>query len=263
MKLSLRFLLSSLLVLVSLMLLSSCSSYKKVPYLQVKGDPDSILTVIPPSHRGTVRFRPEDKLNIVVYTPRETSGGSSFNLINATQRSSGTVSSYVVDSDGNIDFPILGLLHVEGLTREELEHELKYLLREYIKEEPIVTVALTNFAFYILGEVRSPGLQTVDKDRLNLLEALAMSGDLTQFGKRDRIMLVREEANGEILKVRLDISEASIMASPYFQLQQNDIIYVEHNRANTGFSMIRSQTSFWMSMLSVITTLAVLFISYK
>lgn len=256
----------TLLSIITLFL-SSCSSYKKVPYLQSPGDPDSLITIIPAAHKGTIRFRPEDKLSILVLTPKEPSGAKAFNLMETATNSGGSRGTgeelvYLVDSQGNIDFPILGSLHIQGLTKEELENKLKGLLSQYIKEEPIINITLMNFEFYTLGETGA-SVHKVNKEKINILEALSMSGDLNLFGKRDRLMLIRELNNGEILKVRLDISEASIMTSPYFYLQQNDILYAEHNRANAGFSAITAQTSFWMSMASILTTIAVLFLSFS
>ncbi len=265
MKANLRMYLFPVLVIF---ILSSCSSYKKIPYLQSPGDPDSLSVIVPKKHRGTIRLRPEDQLNISVLTPREPDGAKSFNLIDAATAIGGGIAgaqssalSYLVDSRGNIEFPILGTLHVQGMTKEELENDLKERLKTYIREEPIVTVSLLNFEFYTLGETGA-NVHKVNKEKINLLEALAMSGDLNHFGKRDRIMLIREQANGEYVKVRLDISDVEIMRSPYFYLQQNDIIYAEHNKANAGFSTITAQTSFWMSMASILTTAAVLVISF-
>jgi polysaccharide export outer membrane protein len=153
-----------------------------------------------------------------------TMGGSA-----VTSTSSGTSQNYLVSNDGTINFPILGRIKVVGLTKDECEDMILEKIRPYMaeSERPIVTVRQANYSITVLGEVGSPGTIQVSREKINIYEALAQAGDLTVFGIRDRVKLIRENANGEREIHMLDLSDANIMNSPYFYMQQNDILYVE------------------------------------
>ena len=128
---------------------------------------------------------------------------------------------YLVDNEGKINFPVLGELHVGGLTKKATEQMIVEKLKPYIKEIPIVTVRMVNYKISVIGEVARPGTFTISNEKVNLLEALAMAGDMTVYGLRDDIKLIREDANGRQEIVTLDLNKAETILSPYYWLQQN------------------------------------------
>lgn len=168
-----------------------------------------------------------------------------------------SVLGYLVDTDGNIDFPFLGTLRVEGLTRAGLTNLIKKELTENrLLKDPVVTVQFLNFKVSVMGEVSNPGCFTVSGDRITLLEALSMAGDLTIYGKRDRVAVIRED-NGMRTIMYQDLRSADIFNSPAYYLQQNDIVYVEPNKAKSGQSGINQNNSVgvWLSVVSVLSSL--------
>lgn len=162
--------------------------------------------------------------NKIQYIP--TAGGSTFTTM--TDRS--TVF-YLVDDFGNIDFPVLGKLHITGMTKKSLEDYIASLIYpRYLTEKPGVECRIQNFKVFCLGEFNSTGVRQAENGRLNLIEAIAMSGDLTMQGRRDNILLIRTEANGQRSIKRIDITDANFISMPEFELQQNDVLYVEPNK---------------------------------
>ncbi len=260
----------------SAILLWSCSTSKTIPYFQDLKPGESELTGTPPSE---IRIQPKDKLSILV-SCQDQRLSAMFNLLVSTQQiggsSSGTSSSrgssssgnrgttgYTVDSNGNIDFPVIGTLHVEGMTREGLAAFVKNELqtRNLIKD-PVVTVEFMNAMVNILGEVGSPGRYSIDRDRYTVLDALSDAGDLTINGKRGNVMVVRDE-DGTRRVYAIDLRSAQdIYSSPAFYLQQNDVVYVEPNKTKALQSTINGSSlhniSFWMSLASFITSFVVL-----
>ncbi|AXT59912.1 polysaccharide export protein [Aquimarina sp. AD10] len=145
---------------------------------------------------------------------------------------------YLIDEDGNIDFPVLGTLKISGLTRIELKEMIKEKLKIYIKD-PIVSVRLKNFKFTVLGEVSSPGTYSIPNERVTLIEALGMAGDMTIRGKRNNVMIIRE-SDGVNTYNRVDLTSKSIFESPVYYLAQNDVLYVEPNKARVKESVQRN-----------------------
>jgi len=228
-----------------LLVLSSCGASKKVTYFQSAVDRQGKIVDFPTYRiENTVRFRPDDILGITVNVPGEQAVAGDYNLplVPAATSENSTedfVSSavgrqaFLIGKDGKIDFPVLGPLKVAGYTQGELEDFLKEKLDEKLKVLPIITVRMLNFKIYITGEVNSPGVIRIEKDHVNLLEALALAGDMTIFGKRDDIRLFRQKPDGGYTMYSLDISKEDIISSPYFFLQQNDQIYVLPVKAKT------------------------------
>lgn len=256
--------------LLSCMTLFSCTSYKKILYLQ-GGENEMEAIYKMDVMNANIRLQPQDILTITVNSPLEPHSSSIFNrpiVQNNTNVLSPNNSieggDYLVDDDGNIEFPILGKLKVAGLTRKELQSTLKQQLKPYIKEEPIITVEYTNHQISVFGEVNRPGPITLKKDKVNLLEVISLAGDLTMHGKRNDIMLLRqaELPDDEIKIVYLDISSKDILSSPYFYVQPNDIIYVQPSRSRARV-LDRDAIGFWFSMwsmtMSALTVLLVLF----
>ena len=215
------------------------------------------------------RIMPKDVLNINVYCPQEPSAVAMFNLaisgqsISANSNTQSYLSSqmvlqtYIVSNDGYIDFPVLGKLYVMGMTKTELENAIKTQIHsKYLKEEPLVVVNMANYKITVLGEVQSPGVYTVQNGKINLMEALAMAKDLTIYGRRDSVKIIREDQNGNRQIQVMNLNDANIVNSPYYQLQQNDIVYVTPNKTKAKNSGIGSETSLWFSATSILISLA-------
>ena len=182
-------------------------------------------------------------------TPVPTNGvGGIYNTVGAQ--------TYLVDSEGNVNFPVLGKLHIAGNTRTELEKILKgKIYPQYITEEPIVTVRFVDYTVSVLGEVARPGQFKFLSERVNLFDALAMAGDLTIFGRRDNILLKRENADGSSEFVRINLQDKNLALSPYFYMQQNDVIYVEPNKARGNSSSIGTAETITISVVGTLLTL--------
>lgn len=246
--------------LLMLVLFAACHSYKKVPYLQN-------AEALDPEAQGEemydAKIMPKDLLTIVVScTSPELA--APFNLTVATQANANlsytttqpVLQQYLVDNEGKINFPVLGELYVGGMTKKETERMIVDRLKPYMKEEPIVTVRMVNYKISVIGEVARPGTFTINNEKVNLLEALAMAGDMTVYGKRDNVKLIREDANGKREIVTLDLNKAETILSPYYYLQQNDIVYVTPNKAKAKSSDIGTSTSLWFSATSILVSVA-------
>jgi len=251
--------------LVVMFLLASCQSYKKVPYLQ---DSEVVEQETQQKNLYDAKIMPKDLLTIVVScTSPELA--VPFNLTVATQNNvtiSNTTSQpalqqYLVDNEGKINFPVLGELKVGGLTKKQAESMIVEKLKSYMKETPIVTVRMVNYKISVIGEVARPGTFTISNEKVNLLEALAMAGDMTVWGLRDNVKLIREDADGKQEIVTLDMNKAETILSPYYWLQQNDIVYVTPNKAKARNSDIGNSTSLWFSATSILVSLASLLVT--
>ncbi|WP_293753652.1 polysaccharide biosynthesis/export family protein, partial [uncultured Parabacteroides sp.] len=207
-----------------------------------------------------------DDLLAIMLTSRDPELALPFNMpmityqLGSTSGGQQRVLGYLVDTNGDIDFPILGQIHAEGLTRMQLTELIKNKLIEGdLIKDPIVTVQFLNFKISVMGEVGRPGSFTISGDRITLLEALSMAGDLTIYGRRDRVGVIREN-NGKRTILFHDLRSADIFNSPCYYLQQNDIVYVEPNKAKAGQSSINQNNSIgvWVSVISLLTTIAVL-----
>lgn len=251
---------SLLIFSLYLMLLTGCGSYKKVPYLQ---DVDMVMTNQDLLPMYDAKIMPKDLLTITVNCS-DPEAAAPFNLTVQTAyeasrtnqlTQAATLQQYLVNNDGTIDFPVLGVLTVGGLTKGEAENLICEKLGEYLKETPIVTVRMTNYKISVLGEVTKPGMFTISNEKVNIFEALALAGDLTIYGMRDNIKLIREDASGKREIVTLNLNKADILTSPYYYLQQNDILYVTPNKIKAKNSDIGQSTSVWFTGTSVLVSL--------
>ena len=161
---------------------------------------------------------------------------------------------YLVDNNGEIDFPVLGKIQVIGLTTRECEALLREKLKPYLKENPLVTVTSSNYKFSVLGEVNAPGTYTVQDEKVTIFEAIAQAGDMTLFSIRDDVQLLREDSEGRRQVIHLNLNDANITQSPYFYLQQNDVIYVKPTKAKVRTNTFNSNASMWITILSVLTS---------
>lgn len=248
------------------LLMTACGSSKNVAYMQnldeFKNDQPGVLY--------DARIMPKDVLTITVNTVNP-SAAQPFNLSvasvmtqsNSQLASQPTLQSYLVDNEGNIDFPIVGTLKVVGLTKSEAESMIKQKIQPYMaeSENPIVTVRMSSFSISVLGEVNNPGNFTVSREKINVLEALARAGDLTIYGVRDKVKLIREDAMGKKQIYMLNLNDANIVNSPYYYLQQNDILYVEPNKARAQNSNIGNMTTLWLSSTGILVSIATLLVS--
>lgn len=255
-------------ILLAVIFLASCQSYKKVPYLQ---DAEVINQAQQLETLYDAKIMPKDLLTIVVSCTNPELAVP-FNLVAATPLSVGgvqaqqittqpTLQQYLVDNEGRINFPVLGTLKVGGLTKSQAEQLIVQNLKPYIKETPIVTVRMSNYKISVLGEVARPGTFTISNEKVNLLEALAMAGDMTVWGLRDNVKLIREDANGKQEIHTLDLNKTETILSPYYWLQQNDVVYVTPNKAKARNSDIGNSTSLWFSATSILVSLASLLVT--
>jgi polysaccharide export outer membrane protein len=220
-------------------------------------------------HAGIV-VQPKDVLSIVV-SSKNPELAMSFNLPLQTYQAGSTdltsmytqrILGYLVDVEGNINYPVLGKLKVAGLTRDQLSEMIKQkLIQEGLIKDPILVTEFMNFKISVLGEVNGPGAFTVEGDRITILEALGKAGDLTIYGKRDNV-LVRREKDGIVNFHRVDLRSEALLHSPVYYLQQNDVVYVEPNKTRAGQSRINENRSMgmWISLASLLTSMAVLFL---
>ena len=249
-------------------LLVACQSYKKVPYFQ---DVEMVNEVEQQESLYDAKIMPKDLLTIVVSCTNPELA-IPFNLTVASNAAmAANTSSYVttqpilqtylVDNEGNINFPVLGELKLGGLTKKEAERLIIDKLKPYMKEIPIVTVRMVNYKISVIGEVTRPGTFTISNEKVNLLEALAMAGDMTVYGLRDNVKLIREDANGKQQIVTLDLNNAETILSPYSWLQQNDIVYITPNKAKARNSDVGNSTSLWFSATSILVSVVSLLVN--
>ena len=241
---------------------TSCSTPKDITYMQGfhNGAEQQVR-----EQRG-ITVQPDDKMSIIVNS-KDPALAEVFNLAVAQTRvgsggsgSSGQVSAYTVDPNGYIQFPVIGSIFVRGLRKTEVADKVKAeLIKTNMLKDPTVTVEFLNATISVLGDVKSPGEYTIDKENLNILQALSKAGDLNITGRRENVLVVREE-NGKNKSYRLDLTDtASLMESPAYYLQQNDVVYVEPNNMKKRESINNANTiltpTFWMSVVSLLTTI--------
>ena len=247
----------------------SCSTPKEISYFQDLQPGVTELTITDPVE---IKVRPKDKLSILI-NAQDQKLTNMFNLPIVSQQigqestgSSGTsrgVSGYTVDTDGYINFPVLGKIKVEGMTREQIAEYLTRQLKEQeLIKDPVVTVEFMNLGVSVLGEVNKPGRISINRDNLTILDALSEAGDLTIYGKREKVLVLRQE-NGKQRVYGVNLCSADqLYSSPVYYLQQSDVVYVEPNDTKSRQSTVNGNTvrstSFWISLASLITSIAVL-----
>ena len=224
----------SLALIVSAMLFSGCTLTKHLTY-----------------------FQNIDSVNLA-----QAAAPFNFNASSSSMGSgSSNITTYIVDKDGMINFPVLGKIKVQGKTRPEVEDYITELVQPYFsaKEQPVVKVRISNFKVTVIGAIGTNVL-TVQNERMSIIEAIARSGDLNIYGKRPNILLIREDAKGEKTTARFNINDANILNSPYYFLEQNDIIYVEPHKMQARSADVNSYT-FWAPLTSMVFSLATMVIA--
>lgn len=276
-----KFTFSKLLAVGAVALALGACTPKDITYIQ---DFDEGI-VVENAMRKAMTVQPEDKLSIIVHS-KDPELAALFNLPvvatnvnNVNSRSSGTsssarnygvsqgVSSYTVAANGTIEFPVLGTLHIGGMTRSEVAAFIKgELIGRNLIKDPTVTVEFLNSGVSILGEVRSPGRYDMNRDNITLLEAIALAGDLTIQGRRENVKVVREETDGSMKVYSLDLTQGNkMLSSPGYFLKQNDVVYVEptdlRKRETTVNGNTALSTGFWISSASLLMSIAGLIVN--
>lgn len=251
-------------------LAASCATPTAIPYFQDAGESGAA-----PENVRPIIIRPDDKLSIIVNS-RDMQITNMFNLPYVAQRigqSTDTpignysqgIAGYLVDSDGNIDFPVVGTLHVAGLTRDAVAKLVKdRITGDGLARDIVVTVEYMNLKVSVMGEVSRPGRYSIDRDEFTLLDAISAAGDLTIYGKRDNVKVLRT-VDGVKQTYLVDLTSASgLVSSPVYYLQQNDVVYVEPNAVRARQSTVNGNnvrsTSFWISIASLASTIALYFL---
>lgn len=241
-----------LIVLIFPMLFSSCMSKKKIVYLQGAQNFNSTSSNYEPIIQN------DDRISIRV-TTLEPEASIPFNIETiATSVTNNISNGYLVDGKGTIDFPVLGTISIAGFTIDQVKTMLKEKLAVYIKD-PVINIRLLNFKVTLLGDVTNPGIKAFSTNRVTLLEAIGAASDLTIFGKRNNILLVRDFQGIKTFN-RIDITQADFVNSPFYYLDQNDVIYVEARKAKIDANALPN-LSIIVSVVSFITTM--LFIVIK
>lgn len=267
----------NLLLVLVVVLMSACSTPQNIAYFQDAQNEK----VIQLQAEQMFRLRPEDKINIVVNSKdpaletlftltapsqRNILGASSSPRTIAGKTNSGSsmqTIAYTVDSEGKIDFPIIGKIMVAGKTRQEVAAYIKKaLIDASLVNDPIVTVEYVNIAVSVLGEVKSPGRMDINKDHFTILDAIAQAGDLTINGERENVMVIRKEGNHQTTYTMNLCSAQNLSESPAYYLQQDDVVYVTPNIKRMRESTVSGNTvltpSFWISVASLLTTITAL-----
>ena len=250
-------------IFMSILLFLSCGSTKDIAYFQDAQQGKEIKI----EHRP-ITLRPEDKISIIVNT-RKAELANALNLPymsrqlghnNLSGQSQG-VSGYTLDTEGNINFPELGKIHIAGMTRSQAaEHIRQKLIEKNLVQDAVVTVEFMNLTYSVLGEVKSPQSYPINKDAVTILDAISQAGDLTIQGQRTNIKVLRKEENNIQKVYTVNIcSLEELQNSPVYYLQQNDVVYVEPNemrarQATVNGNNVRS-SAFWISLASLLTSI--------
>ena len=241
-----RFYIKLLPFIIALIITGCSTAYQKVPYMpDAETLPAEVLSqvqsttdpIIGPSDLLNIEVSGRDMVAISFFNKGRyvtADGNVTQNTTNSSQSSNIDKSTqyYLVDKNGDIDFPVVGKLHVGGMTKSQIAEVVQgAIYPKYVKEKPVVDVRLMNFRVTVLGAVKSPGVIESKTERMNFLEAIALAGDLDIKGERENIMLIRTNIDGQREIHRLNLNDKNILISPYFNLQQNDIIYVQPNES--------------------------------
>lgn len=234
----------------------SCASKKDLVYFQ---GVDEIQKVVNTDY--TPVLKADDQLSIIVSAldPAAALPFNTFEPSPGTGASNVETISYLIAKDGTIEFPQLGTLHVAGLTRVELIAMLKEKLEPFLVN-PSVNIQLLNFTVTVLGEVKKPGAYQIKDERITVLDAIGLAGDLSVWGTRQNVLVIRETETGKVFE-RIDLTSSAVFDSPVYYLTQNDVVYVEPNKAKVNSSATSSATGIWISVTSLFITIVTLIIN--
>lgn len=258
-KTNINFRIFSIVAVIGLCL-TSCGSQKDVVYFQDASDYETIVS----DNSQTNTYKVDDVIGVNVSTLDPTAS-IPFNLFSSA-RGEGSFNQpqqldYIVDKNGDIDFPVLGSVKILGLTSEEVKELLKEKLQPYLKD-PIINIRLRNFTVTILGQVNRPGTYQVNGEQITILEAIGLAGDIDIKGKRKNVLVIRD-FNGTKVYTRIDLTSKDVLNSPIYYLTQNDVVYVEPNKSAITQSSLDSRTSTAISIASLVITSTILLITRR
>lgn len=251
-----------LIALLALLALCGCSTSKQAePSLSYFPNLGQEGTLADDKSDYSIHIEPDDEL-IISVTSAVPEATAMFNVPNANPATRGTTETqgngrlltYVVDHEGNINFPVLGVLHVKDMTTSQVEKLIRDKVAEKVKD-PYVRVQLTGYGVNVMGEVNAPRRVYIDKEKISLLEVLALAGDLTQYARRDNVLVIRT-VDGKRTYHRLNLQDSSIFSSPYFYMQQDDVVYVEPNKIKIDNSKYNQFNAYKLSTVSTIVSMA-------
>lgn len=245
---------------LAIALMTSCVPRERIVYYQ-----DIETNNITLEQFQTI-VKPDDLLMIIV-SAQDPEAAAPYNLmtdltVNPTNQSGSAQRQqqlYLVDEDGFVDFPVLGKVKMGGKSKDEIVENLKTLISKDIKN-PIINLRIMNFKVTVQGEVTRPGVHTIASERITLPEALTLSGDITVYGKRNNILITREEDN-TIKTYRVDLTQSNFINSEFYYLKQNDVIYVEPNKTRVNSSAVGPNVSIYMTAVSLLLTTAALILT--
>ena len=239
-----------------IVLIASCASRKDVVYFQDTGNFETLVN----NNDFVSKFKVDDLVSIHV-SSLNPEASAPFNLIRGGVEGGLRAEQvdYLVDQAGEIDFPVIGKLKIEGLSPDELRNLLRDRLSDYLKD-PIINIRLLNFTVTILGEVNRPGTYPVGGEQITLLEALGFAGDLTVRGIRENVLVIRD-FNGTKVYTRIDLTSKNMVKSPVYYLTQNDVVYVEPNKSAIRSSTINANTTVAISIASLLITSSIILIT--
>lgn len=245
-----------------IILVGGCQSMKEYTYFQNIDTLDLSSSKMLPD----VKVMPKDELTILVKTTNQ-DAAKPFNLYSqndglTTGNGSRNVTGYLVDNDGNINFPVLGKVHVGGLTKGEVENLIQKKIAPYMasSEHPVVICRMSNFHITMIGETGSSVIDVPD-EKISIIDALAKSGDIGLYGKRTNILLVRQDSTGQKHIHRYNMDDARIFNDPYYYLQQNDIVYVQPSKQKTIQSSMGSWTTLWLTVMGWMSSVAAIVVA--
>lgn len=244
-------------LIASVAVLASCSSNKKGKFVYFQ-DIDAAPTVELPAYETKIKSGDEliitvnsaDPMATAIYNVPLANPASESELAIASQPK---IQNYIVDADGNIQFPVLGDLHIAGLTLSQVRELLEQKISADV-QDPVVKVGFDNYIVNVAGEVKEPQQLLINRPRYSVLDALSAAGDLTPYGRRDNVLVIREGVDGKRTSARLDLTKAEIFESPYFYLQQNDYIYVEPSHVREDNAEYNQNNAFKLSVISTIVS---------
>jgi polysaccharide export outer membrane protein len=260
-----------ILIICVAALLCSCNAQHKILYLQDIANGDEIT--LPEEYQ--IRLKPHDQITVVVNSDKPElaapfNSATNYNALNGTQVTGSygenSLQVITIDSNGYIEFPILGKIKCSGLTREQLAADIQQrIIKGGYIDNPTVNIRFANLTISILGEVNKPGRYSIVNDRITIFEALALAGDLTIYGDREQVSVIRTE-NGKSIVTKLDLRSKDIFDSSCYYLEQNDVVLVSPNKYKAATSEINQNRTFWISIASTfvsVATLVVTIISIK
>lgn len=251
-----RFIKASLMLVSMMLILASCASKKDVVYFQNSGSFETLVD----KNSFTPKFKVDDLVSIHVST-LDQEASVPFNLFRGAAEGGIRPEQvdYLIDKEGEIDFPVIGKVKIAGLSPEETRVLLRDRLSEYLKD-PIINIWLKNFTVTVLGEVNRPGTYPVNGEKITILEALGLASDMTIKGQRENVLVIRD-FDGTKVYTRIDLTRKEALSSPVYYLTQNDVVYVEPNRSAITSSSLDNRATIAVSIASILITSTVLIIT--